>query len=136
MASQKQIEAARRNIRKAREVWQNMSPEDRARAQPEGRRRVKPGRTGKGDYFHVEIRNKYEFELFRTQDVGEPGGIQRVAGRRSDGSWDTLKWLIGKDLAHVSQGRLVPDSDDARALLQQLGNEPVHVKGDIFRARP
>lgn len=136
MASQKQIEAARRNIRKAREVWQNMSPEDRARAQPEGRRRVKPGRTGKGDYFHVEIRNKYEFELFRTQDVGEPGGIQRVAGRRSDGSWDTLKWLIGKDLAHISQGRLVPDSDDARELLQQLGNEPVHVKGDIFRARP
>lgn len=136
MASQKQIEAARRNIRKAREVWQNMSPEDRARAQPEGRRRVKPGRTGKGDYFHVEVRNKYEFELFRTQDVGSPGGIQRVTGRRTDGSWDTLKWLIGKDLAHVAQGRLVPDSDYVRELLQQLGNEPVHVKGDIFRARP
>ena len=136
MATQKQIDAARRNIRKAQKAWQNMSSEERARSQPEGRRRVKPGRSGKGDYYHVEVRDKYQFELFRTHDVGDPGGVQRVAGKRPSGSWDTLKWLIAKDHAHVTDGKLVADSDDAKEVLAQLGSEPVHVKGDIFRAKP
>lgn len=136
MATQKQIDAARRNILKAQKAWQGMAPEERARSQPEGRRRIKPGRSGKGDYYHVEVRDKYQFELFRNHDVGAPGGVQRVAGKRPGGPWDTLKWLIAKDHAHVTDGKLIADTDDAKQVFEQLGSEPVHVKGDIFRAKP
>lgn len=99
-------------------------------------RRAKPGASGKGEYYHVELRPKAEFRIFRTQDVGRPGGIERVAGKRSSGSWDTQKWLISKRLAHVEKGRLVPDSDDAREILDDLGSAPVRIRGDRFTARP
>ena len=39
----------RRNIKKARKVWQTMSSRARARAQPSGR--AKPGSRGGGDFF-------------------------------------------------------------------------------------
>jgi hypothetical protein len=51
--------------------------------------RKKPGSAGKGDYYHIEVRPKSEFVSFRTQDVGRKGHIQRVAGKRSSGSWST-----------------------------------------------
>lgn len=54
MATQKQREAARQNIKKAQAARQAMSHREHARAQPEGRRRKKPGMGGGGDYFHVE----------------------------------------------------------------------------------
>lgn len=137
MASRKQRRAASKNIRKAQRVWQQMSSRQRSRAQPEGRSRAKPGRSGGGDYFHIEVRDKRQFSSFRTQDVGKPGGIQRVAGRRNSGSWDTVKWLIAKDRAHVSDGgRLVPDRQDARKVLNMLGSTPRHVTGSYFRAKP
>lgn len=104
--------------------------------QPEGRVRKKPGATGKGDYFHIEVRDKGKFTTFRTHDVGEPGGIQRVAGKRSNGSWDDQKWLIGKEQAHVEKSKLIPDTEEARAVLEALGSEPVHVGGDRFKAKP
>jgi len=86
MATQKQRAAARRNIRKAQAVWKSMSSGEHSRAQPEGRKRQKPGRAGGGEYFHIGVRSKDEFVTFRTQDVGEPGHIQRVAGKRRSGS--------------------------------------------------
>ena len=101
-----------------------------------GRARRKPGSTGKGNYFHVEVRPTEQFVSFRTQDVGAPGHIQRVAGRRSSGSWATVKWLIGKTDAHLEHGRLAADTDDAREVLEQLGSAPVHMQGDRFHARP
>ena len=73
---------------------------------------------------------------FRTQDVGEPGHIQRVAGKRGSGSWDTVKWLIGKDDAHLENGRLVADTNEAKKTLAALGSKPVHVEGDLFQAKP
>src|SRR5262249_54400156 len=136
MATMKQREAARRNIRKAQAAWKSMSHRQHALAQPEGRSRKKPGTGGHGDYYHIAVRPKTEFVTFRTQDVGEPGHIQRVAGKRSSGSWDTVKWLIGKEDAHVEGGRLVPDTAEARKLLEKLGSQPVHVKGDTFKAKP
>jgi len=136
MPTVKQERARKRNIEKAQEAWQGMSSTERAMAQPEGRGRKKPGASGKGDYFHVEVRNKGQFTTFRTHDVGEPGGIQRVAGKRSSGSWDDQKWLIGKEQAHIEKGKLIPDTEDARAVLEALGSEPVHVGGDRFRAKP
>jgi hypothetical protein len=136
MATTKQRQAARKNIKKARAAWQGMTSREHSMAQPEGRGRAKPGATGKGEYYHIEVRPKREFTTFRTQDVGERGGVQRVAGKRSSGSWDTQKWLISKDDAHVEGGRLVPDTKDARALLKTLGAKPTHVSGDRFKAAP
>jgi hypothetical protein len=136
MATQKQIEAARRNIRKAQAAWQAMSRRQHSLAQPEGRARQKPGTAGGGKYFHIAVRPKQKFVTFRTQDVGEPGHIQRVAGKRSSGSWDTVKWLISKEDAHMEAGRLVPDTDGAREALAALGSKPMFVKGNMFTARP
>jgi len=31
------------------------------------------------------------------------------SGKRSSGSWDTQKWLIGKKLAHVVKEKLIAD---------------------------
>jgi hypothetical protein len=113
-----------------------MSSRQHAAAQPEGRVRKKPGAGGEGHYYHVEVRHSDDFEMFRTQDVGEPGHIQRVAGKRGSGSWDTVKWLISKDDAHMHHGHLIADSSEAKEVLSELGSKPVHLKGDIFEARP
>jgi hypothetical protein len=136
MATSKQRTAAKRNVRKAQAAWQSMSRRQHARAQPEGRKRKKPGTQGGGEYYHVVVRPKDEFVTFRTQDVGEPGHIQRVAGKRSSGSWDTVKWLISKADAHVETGRLAGNTEAARKALAALGSKPVHVKGDVFKAKP
>src|SRR5215470_7691374 len=120
MATIKQKQAARKNIKKAQKAWESMSSREHSRSQPEGRGRTKPGATGKGEYFHIEVRPKRGFVTFRTQDVGVKGGIQRVAGKRSSGSWDTQKWLISKEEAHIERGRLVPDTKAARDTLEEL----------------
>jgi hypothetical protein len=127
---------ARTNIEKAQQAWRSMSSRARAKAQPEGRGRAKPGTTGSGNYFHIEVRRRADFSTFRTQDVGQRGGIQRVAGKRSSGSWDTQKWLIGKGHAHLEHGHLIPDTEDAQGVLQSLGSAPTHVEGDKFKAKP
>jgi hypothetical protein len=80
------------------------------------------------------VRPKSDFVFFRTQDVGHKGHIQRVAGRRKSGSWATVTWLIGKEDAHLQNGRLIADSVAARKLLEQLGSRPVHTQGDRFTA--
>src|SRR5436305_1990163 len=129
MATEKQREAARKNVRKAQAAWRSMSHTEHARAQPEGRNRRKPGTGGEGHYYHVGVRPKENFVTFRTQDVGEPGHVQRVAGKRGSGSWDTVKWLISKEDAHVEGGKLVPDTAEAKDVLAKLGSKPVHVKG-------
>lgn len=135
MATQPQRQAAKKNIKKAQARWKKMSSRQHALAQPEGRARKRPGTTGKGDYYHVEVRPKSEFVSFRTQDVGRKGHVQRVAGKRSSGSWATAKWLIAKVDAHVRNGRLVPDTPAARKVLEGLGSKPVHVQGDRFKAK-
>ncbi|MEW6128854.1 MAG: hypothetical protein AB1757_17585 [Acidobacteriota bacterium] len=136
MTTTKQKQAAKKNVKKAQKAWQEMSSRERARAQPEGHERQKPGTTGEGDYFHIEVRPKGEFVTFRTQDVGERGGIERVSGKGESGSWDTQKWLINKEHAHLEDGKLIPDTDDARQVLEVLGSEPVHIRGDRFKATP
>ena len=98
--------------------------------------RKAPGSGGQGEYYHVEVRPGDDFVTFRTQDVGDPGHVQRVAGKRASGSWATVKWLIGKEDAHVSGDSLVPDTKDAKDVLKQLGSKPVHKEGDLFEAKP
>jgi hypothetical protein len=135
MTTIKQHEAAKKNIKEAQQRWQEMTHREHAIAQPEGRQRAKPGTKGEGDYFRIVVRPKDNFTTFRYHDVGEKGHILRLAGKRSSGSWDTQTWLISKDDAHLEGDTLVPDSDDARKLIDTLGSRPRHVKGDIFEAK-
>lgn len=99
-------------------------------------RRAKPGARGTGNFFHIQVRPRTDFVSFRNQDIGARGGIERIAGRRANGSWDTQKWLIGKTLAHRDGKKLVPDSVAAEKVLAQLGSAPRHLGGDRFIARP
>lgn len=99
-------------------------------------RRAKPGARGRGKFFHIQVRPRTDFVTFRNQDIGRPGGIERVAGRRANGSWDTQKWLIGKREAHLEGAALVADSAAARKVLRQLGSKPRRLGGDRFIARP
>lgn len=99
-------------------------------------RRQKPGSSGQGNYYHVEVRDGGDFETFRTQDVGDPGHLQRVSGKREGGSWATVKWLIGKEDAHVEDGKLVGDTKDAKDLIRKLRSRPVQIRGDRFEAKP
>lgn len=98
--------------------------------------RRSPGSGGQGEYYHVEIRPGDDFVTFRTQDVGDPGHIQRVAGKRESGSWATVKWLIGKEDAHVEGDNLVGDTRDAKDVLKKLGSKVTHKSGDRFEAKP
>ena len=108
----------------------------KADAKSRAKGRAKPGAKGGGRFFHIEVRPSAQFAAFRVQDVGKPGGVERVAGLRASGSWDTAKWLIEKTHAHLEDGHLVADSVEAERLLKQLGSVPVHVGGDRFRAKP
>lgn len=108
----------------------------RARTHRAKAHHAKPGATGGGRFFHIELRPSRDFVGFRVQDVGGPGGVERVAGQRPNGSWDTAKWLVEKTHAHLDGDHLVADSLEAEKLLASLGSAPVHVAGDRFKARP
>jgi hypothetical protein len=99
-------------------------------------RRTLPGRSSEGDYFHIGVRDVDEFISFRTQDIGDEGALQRVAGQRASGGWDTVTWLVSKRHAHLEDGRLVADRKAARDLLNSLGSVPERIEGDFFRAKP
>jgi hypothetical protein len=99
-------------------------------------RRVKRGASGRGGFFHIQVRPKGKFVTFRNQDVGTRGGIERLAGQRANGSWDTQKWLIGKSEAHRVGKQLVADSLAAGKVLGQLGSVPRRLGGDRFIAKP
>lgn len=135
MATTKQIAAARQNIKKAQAAWKGMTKRQHSLAQPQGRSRARPGTRATGNYYRIEVRPKAEFVTFRNQDIGKPGGLERLAGKRSSGSWATQAWLINKDDAHRDGDKLVADSQDAKNLLSKLGSEPIHQKGDIFIAK-
>jgi hypothetical protein len=98
-------------------------------------KRAKPGTKKGGEYYRIEVRSSDQFETFRYHDVGDPGHILRLAGKRSDGSWDDQAWLIDKDMAHVESGKLVADHPEAKELLADIGPTK-HLKGDIFKGHP
>ncbi len=113
-----------------------MSKRQHSIAQPEGRGRKRPGTGGRGNFYRIEVRPKQEFVTFRTQDVGKPGGVERIAGKRSSGSWDTQTWLVSKEDAHPEGDKLVIDDLKARTALKQIRGKIEHVKGDVYSAIP
>lgn len=134
--TQKQTAASRKNIKKAQAAWKGMTKRQHTLAQPQGRGRKKPGTTGKGKFYRIEVRPKGDFTSFRVQDVGGKGGLERLAGRRSSGSWDTVSWLISKDDATVKNGHLMITDAKAKTALKQIRGPIRHVKGDVFHAYP
>lgn len=100
------------------------------------RSRKRPGTSGRGRFYHVEVRPKERFATFRTQDVGAHGHLERVAGKRKSGRWNTVTWLIAKKDAHVEGKTLVIDDKGAKTVLKQIRGKITHVKGDIFTAGP
>ncbi len=136
MATNKQKKAAKKNIRKAQAKWKSMTHRARALAEPQGRARRKPGSTGKGKFFRIEVRPKSDFKTFRIQDVGKKGGLERLAGRRSSGSWDTVAWLVSKEDAKIRNRELIIKDVHAKTVLKNLRGPIVRIKGDIFRSHP
>lgn len=128
--------AAKKNIKKAQARWKSMTKRQHSLAQPQGRGRKKPGTTGKGKFYRIEVRPKNEFVTFRVQDVGQKGGLERLAGKRTSGSWDTVSWLISKEDARVKNGHLMITDAKARSVLKGISGKIVHVKGDVFKAHP
>jgi hypothetical protein len=126
---------ARKEISMATSRKSNAGNKDGKNSQMRSKRRA-PGTGGQGEYYHVEIRPGDEFATFRTQDVGDPGHLQRVAGKREKGGWATVKWLISKEDAHVEGGKLVGDTQEAKVLLRKLRTRPVLREGDLFESKP
>jgi hypothetical protein len=74
---------------------------------------------------------------FRNQDVGKPGHIERLAGKRKDGTWATQAWLISKDDADVKGGKLVPKNAEVKEVFEKdLKTTPKQVETDVFEAKP
>lgn len=88
-------------------------------------------------FYRIIVRPKGEFTSFRNQDVGKKGGLERLAGHRRSGSWDTTAWLVSKDDAHVRGGKLIiTDPKIKLAIAKGTSGAIVHVKDDIFHAHP
>ncbi len=136
MATAKQTTAARRNIKKPHAACNGMKKRQHTLAQPLGRRRPRRGGGG-GEFYRIEVRPKSEFVSFRTQDIGKRKGLERIAGRRSSGSWATATWLVEKKAAHMDKkGLLVIDDPKVKTLLKNIHGPIEHVKADVFAAYP
>jgi hypothetical protein len=72
--SLKQRRAAKKNIKKAQAKWRGMSSRAKAKAQPKGRGRAKPGTVGEGKFYRVAVRPKSEF---------------------TENCWQKKKWKLG-----------------------------------------
>lgn len=138
MATKKQVSAAKKNVKKAQTAWKSMTPRARALAQPQGAARKKPGTGPAATFYRIEVRPSRQFTSFRTQDVGKKGGLERVAGRRSSGSWGTTAWLVSKKHAHVTPGgKLIIDNEKERLALAKAVRGPItQLKPGIFHAHP
>ena len=129
MATEKQIEAARKNVKKAQEA-RRKKPDNGSKAKE---KLSVPDSIGRGEFYRIEVRPKEQFVIFRNQDVGDKRGIERLAGKRPSGSWDTATWLVSKNCAHMENEHLVADKPEVKELFDRLGSPPVHVEGDIFK---
>ena len=86
-------------------------------------------------FYYIEIRLTAKYKTFRTQRAGEKDGIERVGGQRADGVWETVKWLVSREMAHVENGKLVADHSHAKELFDRLDAEPKFIEGNRFKAQ-
>lgn len=98
--------------------------------------RAKPGTGGRGKYYRIVVRPKSSFKSFMVQNLGGRDGVERLAGKRRNGTWDTQAWLIPKSKAHVSGTSLAGKTPGIRSIISKLGSKPRKVGGDVFRAKP
>lgn len=103
-----------------------------------GHARKKPGTGSSAGYYRIEVRPSRTFASFRTQDVGKKGGLERIAGHRASGSWDTQAWLVSKEHAHVNDKNelVIDNSKEREALEKAISGKIVLARGGIFRAHP
>jgi hypothetical protein len=95
------------------------------------RRRVIPQTPGESNYYRIIVRPKDLFSTFRTQEIGAPGNLQRLTGKRGE-AWITQAWLVSKRAAHIEGRRLIADSKDVGDFIKQLGIQPILRRGDVF----
>ena len=80
--------------------------------------------------YQIVLHPRAGFVAMRRRTVA--AGIERLDGRRADGSWAVVEWAVAKTLARNERGELVSDDPNAAALLDELG--PLkHVRGDRFK---
>ncbi len=90
---------------------------------------------GESKFFHIEILPTQNYKRFRMQSVGEKVGIESVGGQRTNGEWETIKWIISKDIAHVEDGKLIARNRDAQELFDRIGFVPQHIEGSRYGAK-
>lgn len=88
-----------------------------------------------GGFYYIEVRPKAVYKNFRAHCTDEKDGIERVAGQREDGTWETVTWLVSKEMAHIENGRLVADHPNAKELFDKLGAEPKQIEDNRFEAK-
>lgn len=87
------------------------------------------------DFYYIEVRSKENYKTFRTHAAAGEEGIERVSGQREDGSWDTVKWLVSKEMAHVEGDTLIADHPAAKELFDKLGAAPKLIENNHFEAK-
>ncbi|MBT3642473.1 hypothetical protein HN604_01360 [archaeon] len=93
-------------------------------------------KVGSGKFYHVIVRPKSQFVMFRNHDVGRKGHVERLAGKRKNGNWATHSWLIDKREADIIRNVLVGKNAAVRNVLSRLRRKPVWKNGDVFTAGP
>lgn len=93
------------------------------------------GAVNESRFFHIEILPKQIYKRFRRRDVDEKVGIASVDGQLSSGEWETVKWIVSSEIAHVENGELVADNNDAQELLDKIGFVPQHIEGNRYGAK-
>lgn len=98
--------------------------------------RRQPGAGGGGKYYHVVLRPKDRFTLFRTIPVIDTQGVLEVLGKKPTDEWETHKILVRKEIA-VQNGRaLSVILDSARIMLPELQGPIQQLHDDVFFAKP
>ena len=142
MATEKQLAAAKENVKKAQEARRRR----RANGTKPKQTQSEPRSTGQGQFYRIEVRPSDQFVTFRNQDIGDKGGIERLAGKRPGGSWDTATWLVSKEVrlrgdwavnnphpapsgwAFEYNNDYYPDTDDTAMVLIALRLLPLRIE--------
>lgn len=89
---------------------------------------------GVGSY-RITVRPKNQYTTFRTQEIVP--GLKRIAGRRFNGTWVTVTWLVSKDCARLDEREcLIISNRKIHVLMDHIKSPIKPVDGDVFKAEP